>query len=65
MGTGFRVLVGLLQCLGFLFLFVCIFLFYFNKMLCSLFRAVLEKQVLLGAGNPLQWEILNFMSLVV
>lgn len=30
-------------------------------MLCSLFWAALEKQVLLEMGDPLEWEILNFI----
>lgn len=47
---------------GFFVLFVWV-IFYLNQMLCSLFRAALEKQVLLGVGDPLQWEVLNFMSL--
>lgn len=44
--------------------FVCLGV-YFNQILCSLFRAVLEKQVLLWVEDPLQWEILNFVSLAV
>lgn len=45
-------------------LFVWVF-FYLSQMLCSLFRAALEKQALLGVGDPLQREILDFMSLAV
>lgn len=60
MGIGF--LVGLFCC--FSFLFVCLGV-YLSQMLCSLFRAALEKQALLGVGDPLQREILNFMSLAV
>lgn len=48
--------------------FVCLFVwvfFYLSQMLCSLFRAALEKQALLGVGDPLQREILDFMSLAV